>query len=118
MRNRGSWFITAVAVALCLGAGSSHAQGPRTTDVLRGCRDVMNTIPKEPKLAATCFDVVRTVLELGRDLKTSPSCPPAGTDSGAAVSVVLRYADAKPDRTGEPFGRFVAEALAQAWPCR
>jgi len=117
MRIGRSCFVVIGVAVLCVGSAGSFAQGQRSADVLRGCRDIMNTIPKEPKLLSTCLDVVGSVLELGRDLKTAASCPPAGTDAGGAVSVVLQYADAKPDRTGQPFARLVAEALAQKWPC-
>ncbi|HKU98360.1 MAG TPA: hypothetical protein VJR58_23920, partial [Vineibacter sp.] len=98
MRISGSCFVVAGVAALCLGSAGSFAQSLRTPEILRGCRDIMNTIPKEPKLAATCFDVVRTVLELGRDLKTTASCPPAGADLGDGVSAVLHHAEAKADR--------------------
>lgn len=118
MRGSGLYVVVAGVLVACLGSAGSVAQSPQTTGILRGCRDIMNTIPKEPNLLRTCLDVVGSVLELGRDLKTTASCPPAGTDAGGAVSVVLQYADTRPDRTGQPFARLAAEALAQKWPCR
>ena len=44
--------------------------------------------------------------------------PPKEVTSGQALTVVIRYIEARPERMHEEFQRLVLEALSAAWPCK
>jgi hypothetical protein len=45
-------------------------------------------------------------------------CQPNGVTTGQAVAVVVKYIEARPERTHEDFGKLALEALTAAWPCK
>jgi hypothetical protein len=49
----------------------------------------------------------------GRDF-----CLPKGIINRQSVAVVVKYIEARPERTHENFGLLAVEALSAAWPCK
>jgi hypothetical protein len=108
----------ALACLLSIGSAARSSDALPAKDVVRGCRDFMNTMPREHFLLGVCSGVVQSLLASGRDLKTAPFCPPETVTTAQAAELALTYINARPQRLEEPFQRLAAEAFATAWPCR
>jgi len=71
---------------------------------------------KDPQLEffafGRCFGLVEGLAYTGA------FCVPSGVTKNQAMAVVVKYIEARPERTHEPFGMLALEALTAAWPCK
>lgn len=67
-----------------------------------------------------CFGMVRAIRMAAETMRTRPTlCMeiPEDVTLQQLVSVVVKYGEAHPDQTHEPFEAFAVRALRATWPC-
>jgi Rap1a immunity proteins len=63
-------------------------------------------------------DAIDFVLsEFPPDEKEFSSCPPTDVTLKQALEAVIKYIDARPERTHENFKTLAIDAIHDAWPC-
>jgi hypothetical protein len=105
----------AVAILLAL-TMRANAADPANL-ILPGCKVFLSaTTPMEHLSAGRCMGIVEGIAFMG--FTEHFFCPPKDVTSGQALTVVIRYIEARPERMHEEFQKLVLEALTAAWPCK
>src|SRR5262245_66023343 len=104
----------AILIALTMAA---NAQDFSANKFLPGCKAYLGTAQVTPKsieafLQGRCFGLVEGLQYTGA------FCVPSGVTNNQAVTVVVKYIEARPERMHESFGMLALEALTAAWPCK
>jgi hypothetical protein len=117
--------ILGIATGLML-ANSALAQDDKYTAnfMLPYCRDAINnkspTLTLDAVLQGMCVGIVDAIeymmSEYPPDERDLAVCPPDVTLK-ETVQVVIKYIDARPERTNENFKKLAIEAIHDAWPC-
>ena len=108
----------AIAILLALTVPAS-AQDPDSANFyLPGCKGLLDnrmTSGVSVYQQGRCGGYVASLVygEGGQEF-----CPPKGVSIGQAVTVVINYIEARPERMHEQFGDLALEALTAAWPCK
>jgi hypothetical protein len=110
--------MTKFAVAILMLALTTPASGQEANSAnfyLPGCKGSLG--PQGTPLwgQGLCYGFIAGLgyMAIGKDF-----CSPDGVTSQQAVAVVIKYIEARPERTHEPFGVLALEALTAAWPCK
>jgi hypothetical protein len=102
-------------LALLLVSGGAAAQGPDSTAaILPGCKAHLEGRTDRREAEGICLGRLAVLLS---NLDLIGACPPGQPGIRPTLRILVDYMEHRPERWGEPFGRFGAEALRAAWPC-
>ena len=105
----------AVAILLALTMPASAADPANL--ILPGCKVFLSaTTPMEHLSAGRCMGMVEGIAFMG--FTEHLFCTPKEVTSGQALTVVIRYIEARPERMHEDFQKLALEALRTTWPCK
>jgi Ssp1 endopeptidase immunity protein Rap1a len=103
----------AVAILLALTMPASAQDINSANFFLPGCKAFIPRLTSRDFEGGRCVGFVHGLLFAVENI-----CQPQGATIGQAVAVVIKYIEARPERTHESFGVLAYEALAAAWPCK
>ena len=108
----------AVAILLALTMPASAQDTTTANQMLPGCKGLLDnrmTSGVSVYQQGRCGGYVAGLVygEGGQEF-----CSPKGVSIGQAVTVVINYIEARPERMHEQFGDLAIEALMAAWPCK
>jgi hypothetical protein len=107
--------LAAALLAAALPLGGAAAQGPDSTAaILPGCQAHLQGRHDQQAAEGICLGRLAVLVA---NLDLVGACPPTEPRLRPTLQIIVRYMEARPERWGEPFGRFGAEALRAAWPC-
>ena len=112
-----------IVVMLTGSAGAQPAEGQVSADyMMEGCVRYLNgnlTRARTAFRAGACVGVLNTLVWIGSSFVPHLRfCPPEGVTTEQAVSVVVRYIEARPESIDDPFAGLAVLAFQKAWPCR
>jgi hypothetical protein len=107
----------AVAILLALTMLASAQDRGSANFMLPTCKGYVDGVPSSPRST----DALTEFFEYGRCFGfveglayTGAFCVPSGVTKNQAMAVVVKYIEARPERTHEPFGKLALEALSAA----
>jgi hypothetical protein len=108
----------AVAILLALTMPASAEDTTTANQMLPGCKGLLDnsmTSGVSVYQQGRCGGYVAGLVygEGGQEF-----CSPKGVSIGQAVTVVINYIEARPERMHERFAGLALEALTAAWPCK
>ena len=108
----------AVAILLALTIPASAQDTTTANQMLPGCKGLLDdsiTSGVSVYHQGRCGGYVAGLVYGGGEQEF---CSPKGVSIGQAVTVVINYIEARPERMHEDFGKRAVEALMAAWPCK
>src|SRR5262245_51936961 len=108
----------AVAILLALTTAASAQGNPQSSanEMLSGCKGLISdkTPPlREALRQGRCAGYVAGLVYA----RSVFLCVPEGRRRSRGYAII-KYIEARPGRSQEPFGKLALEALEEAWPCK
>lgn len=103
----------ALGAAATINSEMAFAQNSETSAafVMPSCREfAVSTFRK-----GQCSGIVEGLVFAGKDIGV---CAPEASTTGQAVSIVMKYVDARPGRDQNNFIALALEGLRATWPCK
>jgi hypothetical protein len=114
--------LCAAMLALSTTAANAQMDSLSANAVLPGCIKfgTPSKDPDESLRTGLCVGTVTTLILTLQSKTAGPFCIrfPRGATFQQAVQIVVRYAQARPERMHELFALLAHEALLNAWPCK
>ena len=105
-------YAVAILIALTMPARAQES----ANEMLPGCKMFLARSPRslsDAEASGWCGGFVYGLFFAGEG-----TCPPERAKVSQALTVVIRYIEARPERMHEHFGGLAIEALTAAWPCK
>ena len=103
----------ALVAALTINGEMVFAQNSETSAgfVMPSCREFAVSALRQGQ----CSGIVEGLVFVGKDVRV---CGPEASRTAQAVSIVMKYIDARPAREQNNFIAVALEALRATWPCK